>query len=83
MTLAELLEQGLLPYRMAEDLAEHDDDPAFQEDMVRQYLEADEVSQAEMAAFHDSNGIAMIESAIEQIGEEDEPSGQSGDRTFG
>lgn len=71
MTLAELLDKGL-PYRMAEDLAEHADDPAFQEDMVRQYLEADEVSQAEMAAFHDSNGIEMIEGAIGSLDVEDE-----------
>lgn len=61
MTLQGLLDAGL-PYRMAEDLAAPGD-AAFVADMVARYLAADDDGQADMAAFHDSDGVEKIEEA--------------------
>lgn len=58
----------LLPSPLADDLREYADDVDFAADIVRRYLTADAVSQADMLAFHMSNGVEGLKDADERLG---------------
>ena len=63
-----LIRRGI-PACMADDLAaEGADDPEWLEEMVRMYLDADEVSRADIRAFHESGGPEMVQDAIDRLG---------------
>jgi hypothetical protein len=49
---------------MAEDLAEQGEDAEFVAAQLREYLTADAASQADMRAFHDSDGVEKVKDAI-------------------
>jgi hypothetical protein len=57
------MKRTTLPQSIRDALAEHLDDPDFCAEMASRYLNADEATQADIEAFHESGGPAMIEDA--------------------
>lgn len=59
--------RALLPRAISRDLDAVGDDAAFVAEQLERYLTADASAKAEMCAFHEENGLAKVESAVERL----------------
>jgi hypothetical protein len=62
------MKRDTLPQSIRDALAEHLDDPDFCAEMASIYLNAEEATQADIEAFHESGGPGMIADAERRLG---------------